>query len=73
VPIPLPRHRRWLTVVGSVGQPRDGNPAAAYALLDTELAEITHFRVPYDVEATATAMLQAGLPPGLAARLQKGR
>jgi diadenosine tetraphosphatase ApaH/serine/threonine PP2A family protein phosphatase len=73
VPVPLPRHRRWLSVIGSVGQSRDGNPAAAWALLDTARSEITHFRVPYDVEAVATAILRAGLPPDLAARLQKGR
>lgn len=73
VPVPLPRHRRWLTVVGAVGQSRDGDPAAAYAILDTTRSEITHYRVPYDVEATATAILQAGLPPSLADRLQRGR
>jgi diadenosine tetraphosphatase ApaH/serine/threonine PP2A family protein phosphatase len=73
VPVPLSRHRRWLTVVGSVGQSRDGDPSAAYAILDTERSEITHFRVPYDVEATAMAILRAGLPPSLANRLQKGR
>lgn len=73
VPVPLPRHRRWLTVVGAVGQSRDGNPAAAYAILDTDRSEITHLRVPYDVGATASAILHAGLPPALASRLQKGR
>jgi diadenosine tetraphosphatase ApaH/serine/threonine PP2A family protein phosphatase len=73
VPVPLPRHRRWLTVVGAVGQSRDGNPAASYAILDTDRNELTHFRVPYDVEATALAILQAGLPLSLANRLQKGR
>jgi diadenosine tetraphosphatase ApaH/serine/threonine PP2A family protein phosphatase len=72
VPVPLSRRRRWLNVVGAVGQSRDGNPAASYALLDTDRSEITHFRVPYDVEATASALLQAGLPPALAARLQRG-
>lgn len=72
VSIPLPRHRRWLSVVGSVGQSRDGDPAAAYAILDTDRSVITHHRVPYDVEATATAILQAGLPPSLASRLRKG-
>lgn len=72
VPVPLPPHRRWLTVVGAVGQSRDGNPAAAYALLDTAASEITHFRVPYDVQAAAAAVLEAGLPPALAARLRKG-
>jgi diadenosine tetraphosphatase ApaH/serine/threonine PP2A family protein phosphatase len=55
-----------------VGQSRDGDPAASYALLDTDRSEITHLRVPYDVEAAAAAILQAGLPPALAARLQKG-
>jgi diadenosine tetraphosphatase ApaH/serine/threonine PP2A family protein phosphatase len=59
-------------VVGAVGQSRDGNPAAAYALLDTATSEITHFRVPYDVQAAASALLEAGLPPALAARLRKG-
>jgi diadenosine tetraphosphatase ApaH/serine/threonine PP2A family protein phosphatase len=73
VPVPLPRHRRWLTIVGSVGQSRDGDPAAAYAILDTAPSEITHYRVPYDVEATALTILQAGLPPSLAVRLQTGR
>lgn len=72
VPIPLPHHRRWLTVVGSVGQARDGNPAAAYALLDTSRGEITHYRVHYDVRAAAQAILRAGLPAALALRLQEG-
>jgi diadenosine tetraphosphatase ApaH/serine/threonine PP2A family protein phosphatase len=72
VPVPLPSHRRWLTVVGAVGQSRDGNPAAAYALLDTTTSELTHFRVPYDVQAAAAAILEAGLPPALATRLRKG-
>ncbi|WP_257313502.1 metallophosphoesterase family protein [Geothrix fuzhouensis] len=73
VPVPLPPHRRWLTVVGAVGQSRDGNPAAAYALLDTTTSEITHFRVPYDVQAAAASILEAGLPPALARRLREGR
>jgi diadenosine tetraphosphatase ApaH/serine/threonine PP2A family protein phosphatase len=73
VPIPLPGHRRWLNVVGAVGQARDGHPAAAYAMLDTQRGDITHFRVPYDVEGTARAILRAGLPPALADRLLKGR
>ncbi|MDR3683030.1 MAG: metallophosphoesterase family protein [Geothrix sp.] len=72
VPVPLTRRRRWLNVVGAVGQSRDGDPTAAYALLDTDRSEILHLRVPYDVEAAAAAILHAGLPPALAARLQKG-
>ena len=52
--------------------PAPNNPAAAYAVLDTGRSEITHFRVPYDVEAAAVAILRAGLPASLAARLRKG-
>jgi len=73
VPVPLARHRRWLSVVGAVGQSRNGDSAAAYAILDTERSEVVHLRVPYDVEGTATAILQAGLPASLATRLLKGR
>jgi diadenosine tetraphosphatase ApaH/serine/threonine PP2A family protein phosphatase len=73
VPIPLPRHRRWLAVLGAVGQPRDGDPAAAYAILDTARPEITFLRVPYDTAAAAARIQSAGLPETLATRLLKGR
>lgn len=73
VTIPLPRHRRWLTVLGSIGQPRDGNPAASYAMLDTTANDITFVRVPYDVETAAAKIREAGLPDNLADRLRKGR
>jgi diadenosine tetraphosphatase ApaH/serine/threonine PP2A family protein phosphatase len=67
------RAGRSLVNPGSVGQPRDGNPAASYAILDTE-AEIVEFRrVAYDVDATQKAMRHAGLPPRLAERLSYGR
>ena len=72
VAVPLLSQRRWLTVLGSVGQPRDGNPAASYAMLDTSRSEITFFRVPYDVEATAAKIRAAGLPDTLAERLRSG-
>ncbi len=65
--------RRWLAVLGSVGQPRDGNPAASYAMLDTERRELTYCRAPYDVEATADKIRDSGLPPSLADRLLVGR
>src|SRR5260370_28416573 len=45
--------RRWLAVLGSVGQPRDGDPAASFAMLDTATREIPYCRVPYDVEPAA--------------------
>ena len=71
-PVPLLRQRRWVAVLGSVGQPRDSNPAASYAMLDTEGNEITYFRVPYDVDTAAAKIREAGLPDMLAERLRWG-
>jgi diadenosine tetraphosphatase ApaH/serine/threonine PP2A family protein phosphatase len=71
-PIPLMPQRRWLTIPGSVGQPRDGNPAACWALFDDETLELTFHRVPYDHEAAAAKIRAAGLPDFLAARLASG-
>ena len=72
VPIKLLKGRQWLAVLGSVGQPRDRNPAAAFALYDTASCEITYCRVPYDVEAAAQRIRDNGLPPWLAERLFVG-
>jgi diadenosine tetraphosphatase ApaH/serine/threonine PP2A family protein phosphatase len=71
--IPLLPQRRWLAVIGSVGQPRDGLPAAAYALLDDTADALTYVRVPYDVESAAAKIRSAGLPPVLSVRLLQGR
>jgi diadenosine tetraphosphatase ApaH/serine/threonine PP2A family protein phosphatase len=71
-PIPLVPGRRWLAVLGSVGQPRDGNPAAAYAMLDTDRLELTYCRAPYDVESAAAQIRKKGLPTWLADRLLVG-
>ena len=65
--------RRWLAVLGSVGQPRDGNPAASYAMLDTKRRELTFCRAPYDVEEAATQIRDKGLPTSLADRLLVGK
>jgi diadenosine tetraphosphatase ApaH/serine/threonine PP2A family protein phosphatase len=65
--------RRAFLNPGSVGQPRDGDPAASYLLIDTGGAAVTWRRVAYDIEATQTAMLAAGLPSRLARRLGSGR
>jgi diadenosine tetraphosphatase ApaH/serine/threonine PP2A family protein phosphatase len=73
VPVPLSRLRRWLAVLGSVGQPRDGNPAACYAMLETATFELVTLRVPYDHAATAAKIRAAGLPERLAERLAAGR
>jgi diadenosine tetraphosphatase ApaH/serine/threonine PP2A family protein phosphatase len=72
VEIPLTRQRRWLAVIGSVGQPRDRDPAACYAVLDDERNVLTYVRVPYDVETAAGKIRAAGLPAMLSARLFKG-
>jgi diadenosine tetraphosphatase ApaH/serine/threonine PP2A family protein phosphatase len=72
VGIPLTRQRRWLAVIGAVGQPRDRNPAACYAVLDDERDVLTYFRVPYDIETAARKIRAAGLPPILAQRLFEG-
>jgi diadenosine tetraphosphatase ApaH/serine/threonine PP2A family protein phosphatase len=73
VPINLLKGRQWLAVLGSVGQPRDRNPAAAFAIYDTVAREITFCRVPYDVEAAARRIRDNGLPSWLAERLFLGR
>jgi len=70
--VPVPSHRRWHAIAGSVGQPRDGNPAAAYALFDSAREEITFFRVPYDHLAAASKIRAAGLPEALAQRIERG-
>jgi len=71
-PVPLLRSRRWLAVVGSVGQPRDGVAQAGYALFDTVSQEVTFRRVAYDCAATAAKLRAAGLPETLALRLLRG-
>jgi predicted phosphodiesterase len=63
----------WLINPGSVGQPRDGDPRAAYALYDSDLRQLLLRRVAYDTEAVRLSILEAGLPPALGARLGSGR
>jgi len=57
---------------GAVGQPRDGDPRAAYATFDTESEELTMHRIEYDIEEVAAKTVSAGLPPYLAQRLSVG-
>jgi diadenosine tetraphosphatase ApaH/serine/threonine PP2A family protein phosphatase len=64
--------RRWLLNPGSVGQPRDGDPRAAWLLVDKEAGRASFRRVEYAVETTQSEMREAGLPPTLAARLAHG-
>jgi putative phosphoesterase len=58
---------------GSVGQPRDNDPRAAYAVVDLEDRSVREHRVEYDVEAVIEAVREAGLPEGTGTRLRKGR
>lgn len=65
--------RKYLINPGSVGQPRDGDPRAAFALYDTEQGTVTFCRVPYDIEKAQEKIFAAGLPERLAIRLEEGR
>ena len=71
-PIPTARHRQWLAIAGSAGQPRDRNNAACWALADLERARLTFFRVAYDHARAAEKIRAAGLPERLARRLERG-
>ena len=69
----IPPDTRQLINPGSVGQPRDFDWRAAYAIYDTDARTITYFRVPYDVQSAQGRILMAGLPERLAQRLREGR
>ena len=62
----------WLVNPGSVGQPRDGDPRAAWLELDTEDGLARYHRVPYEIDRAAEAIAEAGLPRHLAERLYLG-
>ena len=64
---------RWLVNPGSVGQPRDGDPRAAWLALDTDAGTVLFQRVPYEIEKTAAAITAACLPKPLADRLFLGQ
>ena len=68
--------RNWVINPGSVGQPRDGDPRAAWLELDTGDADewaVVYHRVPYDVDRAAEPIIDAGLPRHLAERLYLGQ
>lgn len=71
-PIKLEEHRLIINP-GSVGQPRDEDPRASYAIYDSSDRTIRHYRVTYDIASTQEKMRRHGLPPPLAARLSYGR
>jgi predicted phosphodiesterase len=72
VPIPLSSTCRYVVNVGSVGQPRDGNNTASYAIYDDDVSEVTCFRLPYDYLAAGNKIRAAGLYHRFAERLAEG-
>lgn len=71
--IALVEGRQYLINPGAVGQPRDGDPRAAFAVYDREDRTVTFHRVEYDIAAAQDKIIRAGLPPRLAERLAYGR
>lgn len=71
--VPMESGRRYLINVGSVGQPRDGDPRAAFGVLDLDRGTIRRCRVEYDAAATRDKILEAGLPRFLGDRLLRGQ
>jgi len=71
--IELRAEAQYLINVGSVGQPRDGDPRAAYGIYDHSDATLTMYRIAYPVDGAQRRILAAGLPASLANRLAVGR
>ena len=69
----IPIGRKYFINVGSVGQPRDGDPRAAYVLYDPKARTVRFRRLEYDVESAQRKILEAGLPRRLAERLSVGQ
>lgn len=65
--------KKYLVNAGSVGQPRDGNPQAAFCIFDTDARAVEICRVPYDIRAAQEKIREAGLPESLAERLSVGK
>ncbi|MCL2656620.1 MAG: metallophosphoesterase [Betaproteobacteria bacterium] len=70
VVIPVFPYRRWLGIVGSCGQPRDGLTGAWYALFDTARAQLTYYRTQYNAAETARKIRAAGLPERFALQVE---
>jgi diadenosine tetraphosphatase ApaH/serine/threonine PP2A family protein phosphatase len=67
------KEKRMIINPGGVGQPRDGDPRASYAIYDSEAQTVRHYRVEYDIPATQKKMAEQGLPTPLILRLSVGR
>ena len=71
--IPLQKGHKYLFNIGSIGQPRNGDTRASFAIFDSGKETVTRYRVPYDIQAAQEKVLAAGLPERLAVRLGIGR
>lgn len=71
--IVIEENMKYFVNVGSVGQPRDGDPRACYAIYDLDSKTISFRRLEYDLATTQKKILEANLPPTLASRLNEGR
>jgi len=69
----LQQGKRYLINPGSVGQPRDGDPRAAFLVYDDRDRKVTFYRIEYDLRRSQDKIINAGLPPRLAERLSWGR
>jgi predicted phosphodiesterase len=73
IKLELKPNTNYMINPGSIGQPRDNDPRAAFLLYDTEESAITLYRVPYDISRAQEKIIAAGLPERLALRLAEGR
>lgn len=73
VTVKLEKGHKYLFNIGSIGQPRNGDPRASFAIYDTDAQTVSRCRVPYDIATAQRKILEAGLPERLALRLSLGR
>lgn len=71
--VPLEKGHKYLFNIGSIGQPRNNDPRASFAIYDTDNKNVSRCRVPYDIATAQEKVLAAGLPERLAMRLAIGR
>lgn len=70
--ITIEKNSKYLINVGSVGQPRNRDPRASFAVFDSSAGKVTRYRLNYDIPAAQKSIIEAGLPERLALRLEKG-
>ena len=73
LPVQLEKGHKYLFNIGSIGQPRNGDPRSSFAVYDDEARTVTRYRVPYDVASAQQKVRAAGLPERLAWRLGVGQ